>query len=63
MWARNLTLTALQVKSIILSTVDVYPQYVGKYVTGGKVNAYKALLATPASQATVFSKTELTVTQ
>ena len=37
------TLTPLEIKQIILSTVDVIPQLDGLCVTGGRLNAYKAL--------------------
>jgi len=36
-------LSASQIKNIILSTVDVKPSLVDKVITGGRVNAYKAV--------------------
>jgi len=43
LWACNSKLTYVQVKSIIESTVDKYPQLENKIRTGGKVNALAAL--------------------
>ena len=46
----NQSLTAVQIKNIILSTVDIKSSLSGKVSTGGRLNAYKALVATPPSQ-------------
>ena len=45
--AVNPSLNAQQIKTIILSTVDVKPSLIGKVATGGRLNAYNALVATP----------------
>ena len=45
--AVNPSLNALQIKTIILSTVDSKPSLTGKVVSGGRLNAYKALVTTP----------------
>jgi subtilisin family serine protease len=42
--ARNPSLSNLQVKDIILSTIDLKSSMSGKTVTGGRLNAYNALL-------------------
>ena len=42
----NQSLTAVQIKNIILSTVDVKDSLSGKVSTGGRLNAYRAVLAT-----------------
>jgi subtilisin family serine protease len=39
------TLTPVQLKEIIMSSVDRFPQLENKLVTGGRVNAYSALLS------------------
>jgi subtilisin family serine protease len=39
------SLTPQQLKEIIMGSVDRFPQLAGKLVTGGRVNAYSALLA------------------
>lgn len=39
------SLTPQQIKEIIMGSVDRFPQLAGKLVTGGRVNAYAALLA------------------
>jgi subtilisin family serine protease len=39
------TLTPVQLKEVIMSSVDRFPQLENKLVTGGRVNAYSALLA------------------
>ena len=44
--AKNLSLTSGQIKNIILSTVDPKVSLSGKVVSGGRLNAYKAVLAT-----------------
>jgi len=44
-WSYNPTLTAAQVKSAILSSVDPDPALAGLTVTGGRLNARKALEA------------------
>jgi thermitase len=41
--AENAGLTAVQVKEIIMSTVDPIPTLTGKIVTGGRINARNAL--------------------
>ena len=43
----NQSLTAVQIKNIILSTVDVKSSLTGKVSTGGRLNAYRAVVATP----------------
>jgi subtilisin family serine protease len=53
-WSRNQSLTYLQVKEIIMNSVDVVPDlndnpYYGKMcVTGGRLNLYKAISAVPS---------------
>ena len=42
----NQSLTAVQIKNIILSTVDVKSSLSGKVSTGGRLNAYRAVMAT-----------------
>ena len=46
--ARNPNLSYAQVKDAILANVDVLPAFVGKTVTGGRLNLYRALAAVPA---------------
>ena len=46
----NQSLTAVQIKNIILSTVDVKSSLSGKVNTSGRLNAYRAVLATPPAQ-------------
>jgi len=41
--AEKPSLTAVQVKKIIMDTVDVLPKMAGKTATGGRVNALKAI--------------------
>ena len=43
--SKDPTLTPVQLKEIIMSSVDRFPQLDGKLVTGGRVNAYSALLS------------------
>jgi thermitase len=43
--AKDPTLSPVQMKEIIMSSVDRFPQLESKLVTGGRVNAYSALLA------------------
>ncbi len=43
--SRDPTLTPQQIKEIIMASVDRFPQLANKLVTGGRVNAYSALLA------------------
>ncbi len=43
-WSMNPELTHLQVKDVILSTVDASPYLNGLCVTGGRLNLYKALI-------------------
>jgi subtilisin family serine protease len=43
----NPNLTFAQVKALILDNVDVVPDLVGKTVTGGRLNIFKAVAATP----------------
>ncbi len=45
-WSANPSLTHLEVKEILLNTVDPLSSLAGKVATGGRVNAYQALLAT-----------------
>jgi subtilisin family serine protease len=44
-WSYKPSLTHLEVKRIILNSVDALPSLSGKVLTGGRVNAHKALLA------------------
>jgi subtilisin family serine protease len=43
--SQDRTLTPTQIKEIVMSSVDRFPQLAGKLVTGGRVNAYAALVA------------------
>ncbi|MGK5083920.1 S8 family peptidase [Bdellovibrionota bacterium FG-1] len=43
--SQNPTLKPAEIKKIIKGSVDRFPQLAGKLVTGGRVNAYSALLA------------------
>ncbi|MEK7217364.1 MAG: S8 family serine peptidase, partial [Chloroflexota bacterium] len=43
----NPNLSAEEVKALILDNVDVVPDLVGKTVTGGRLNIFKAVSATP----------------
>jgi subtilisin family serine protease len=43
--SQNPKLKPTQIKEIIMSSVDRFPQLEAKVATGGRVNAYKALLA------------------
>jgi thermitase len=43
--SKDPTLTPVQLKEMIMSSVDRFPQLETKLVTGGRVNAYGALLA------------------
>jgi thermitase len=43
--SKDPTLTPVQIKELIMSSVDRFPQLEAKLVTGGRVNAYGALLA------------------
>ena len=45
----NQSLTAAQIKDIILSNVDVKSSLIGKVNTSGRLNAYRAVKATPAA--------------
>jgi thermitase len=47
--SKDPTLTPVQLKDIIRKSVDVIPGLQGKLATGGRVNAYKALLALRAA--------------
>ena len=47
--SKNPNLTPIQLKALIKKSVDVIPQLQGKLATGGRVNAYKALLASGAT--------------
>ncbi|MDD5064748.1 MAG: S8 family serine peptidase [Phycisphaerae bacterium] len=47
-WSRNQSLNYLQVRDIILNTVDPIQALNGKCVTGGRLNLYKAITAVPA---------------
>ena len=44
-WSYKPDLSHVQVKNAILGSVDILPSLDGKVLTGGRVNAYKALLA------------------
>jgi subtilisin family serine protease len=57
------TLKPAQIKELVMGSVDRFPQLANKLVTGGRVNAYQALLAARdwrasggSSMASVFSK-------
>jgi len=52
----NQTLTAIQIKNIILSTVDAKGSLSGNVSTGGRLDAYKAIAATPIAPLTTTSK-------
>jgi subtilisin family serine protease len=43
--SKDPTLTPVQLKEIIMASVDRFPQLESKLVTGGRVNAYAALLS------------------
>jgi len=43
--SHNPNLTHQEVKNIILNTVDTFPQLKNRVATGGRINAFKALLA------------------
>jgi subtilisin family serine protease len=43
--SKDPTLTPVQLKEIIMSSVDRFPQLENRLVTGGRVNAYSALVA------------------
>jgi PKD repeat protein len=45
--AVNQSLSSAEIKTIILSTVDAKSSLSGKVATGGRLNAYNAILATP----------------
>jgi subtilisin family serine protease len=45
--ARNPGLSYAEVKALILDNVDVVPDLVGKTVTGGRLNLFRAVSATP----------------
>ena len=56
--AVNPSLTSAQIKNIILSTVDVKSSLSGKVASGGRLNAYKAVVATlPAPPVADFTGT------
>lgn len=42
-WTYRPQLDRLQVRDIILGTVDVFPQYADKVGTSGRINAYAAI--------------------
>ncbi|MCC7272314.1 MAG: S8 family serine peptidase [Alphaproteobacteria bacterium] len=52
-WAENPSLTALEVKQILLDTVDVLPSLAGKVASGGRLNVAAALEAADATAPTV----------
>ncbi|MDG5814866.1 S8 family serine peptidase [Chitinispirillales bacterium ANBcel5] len=54
-WSFNPSLTALEVKQIILDNVDPIPSLQGMTITGGRLNAQRAIEATPAPWITVES--------
>ncbi|KAG1655123.1 hypothetical protein FOA52_012541 [Chlamydomonas sp. UWO 241] len=45
LWSSNRSLTAQQVKALLLNNVDVLPCLAGKCTTGGRLNVFKALKA------------------
>src|SRR5262249_8822181 len=47
--ARNPNLSYVQVKALILDNVDPLPDLAGKTVTGGRLNVFKAVSATPVA--------------
>jgi len=47
-WSRNLALSHLEVKDIILNAADQIPALNGLCVTGGRLNVYNAITHTPA---------------
>ena len=47
--AENPRLTSTQIKNVILNNVDVLPSLSGEVKTGGRLNAYKAVLAAPST--------------
>jgi subtilisin family serine protease len=49
--SRNPSLTPVELKKIILDSVDRFPTLTGKVATSGRVNAYKALVALDSSKA------------
>jgi hypothetical protein len=52
-WSRNQSLSHLQVKDIILNSVDQIPALNGLCVTGGRLNLYKAITAVPSLDLTI----------
>jgi subtilisin family serine protease len=63
-WAATPSLTATQVKDILIKTVDKKASLAGLTISGGRVNAFAALSFTPPSaptnlSATVISKTRI----
>jgi subtilisin family serine protease len=55
MLARNPNLSYAQVKDAILAGVDVLPAFVGKTVTGGRLNVFRAVAAVPLPGASVLT--------
>jgi subtilisin family serine protease len=53
--AKDPTLTPLQIKSIILQSAEKLPQWKGMTVTGGRVDAFQALMKTKMSSPTISS--------
>ena len=51
-WARFPSATVAQVRAALLSSVDVKASLVGKTVTGGRLNVYRALTDTPPAVTT-----------
>ena len=51
-WARFPSATVAQVRAALLSSVDVKTALVGKTVTGGRLNVYRALTDTPPAATT-----------
>jgi len=58
--AHNPVLTATEIKSLILSSVDSLPAWTGLVATGGRINAASALAAPKISNVQVGSITETT---
>ena len=52
----NPTLTPLQIKDLILNNVDIKPAFVGRCVSGGRLNAFKAVRAAIPAYTTLGSE-------
>jgi serine protease len=57
--ARNPNLTYAQLKSLIMDNVDPIKSMDGRSVTGGRLNVYKALAATPLPGASAFNNSSI----